>query len=135
MLDFPLESIHPLAFKASEATHCAREQGKFWEMHDRLFANQRQLAPWKAHAEVLGLDLGQFETCMTSDKYAKKVRQDIAVGRKIGVRGTPSFVLARTDPNDPSKVEGISFIRGAQPFKAFKAQIDQALDSANQEAN
>jgi hypothetical protein len=51
------------------------------------------------------------------------------------VRGTPSFVLARTDPNDPSKVEGISFIRGAQPFKAFKAQIDQALDSANQEAN
>ncbi len=56
-LDMPLEAIHKQAFKAAEATHCAKDQGKFWEMHDRLFANQRKLEPWSAHAEALGLDV------------------------------------------------------------------------------
>ena len=116
-----------MALKASEATHCARDQGKFWEMHDRLFANQRQLTPWKTHAEALGLDVNAFEACLSSDKYAKKVRRDMAAARKSGFSGTPSFILARTDPDDPSKVKGISSLRGAQPFRAFKAQIDKAL--------
>jgi hypothetical protein len=56
----------------------------------------------------------------------------MAEGQKGGTSGTPSFILARTDPNDPSKVKGISFIRGAQPFSAFKAQIDRALTAAAQ---
>ncbi len=98
-------------------------------MHDRLFAYQRKLTPWNGHAEALGLDVTQFESCLNSDKYAKNIRQDMAVGRKSGASGTPSFILARNDPNDPSKVKGISFIRGAQPFTAFKAQIDRALNA------
>ena len=53
----------------------------------------------------------------------------MAVGRKSGASGTPSFILARTDPNDPSKEKGISFIRGAQAFTAFKAQIDRVLNA------
>jgi len=53
-VDFPLESIHKFAFKASEAAHCAGEQNKFWEMHDRLFANQKTLEPWTPHAEAIG---------------------------------------------------------------------------------
>jgi predicted DsbA family dithiol-disulfide isomerase len=129
VFDFPLESSHPQAFKASEATHCAREQGKYWEMHDRLFANQRQLTPWSTHAEALGLDVAAFEACLDSDKYAKNIRQDMDEARKAGTTGTPSFILARTDPTDPTRVTGLSFIRGAQPFTAFKAQIDQALAS------
>ncbi len=96
-------------------------------MHDRLFANQRQLAPFNGHAEALGLDVAAFETCLKSGKYAKHIRRDMAQGQKAGTSGTPSFILGRTDPNDPTKVKGISFIRGAQPFSAFKAQIDQAL--------
>ena len=127
VLDMPLEAIHPSAFKASEATHCAQEQDKFWEMHDRLFAHQRNLEPWKAHAEALNLDVDKFETCLKSDQYAAAIRKDMAEGQKAGVRGTPSFVLARTDPDDVSKVKGLVFIRGAQGFDQFKAQIDKAL--------
>lgn len=127
MLDFPLESIHHSAFKAAEAAHCAGEQGKYWEMHERLFANQRQLEPWLPHAKAIDLDVSAFETCLNSGKYAENVRQDMNEGRKGGTTGTPSFILATTDLNDPSKVKGIAFIRGAQPFSQFKTAIDQAL--------
>jgi hypothetical protein len=51
----------------------------------------------------------------------------MAEAGRVGASGTPSFVIARTDPNDPTKVEGLSFIRGAQPFAVFKAQLDAAL--------
>ena len=125
-MDMPL-SIHKDAFRAAEATHCAEDQGKFWEMHDRLFANQRAIEPLKGHAEALGLDVVAFESCMGDGKHAEAVRKDMAQAEKAGATGTPSFVLGRTDPADPSKVKGISFIRGAQQFAAFKAEIDKAL--------
>lgn len=99
-------------------------------MHQRLFANQRQLEPWLSHGEALGLDVATFETCLNSGKYAENIRQDMNEGRKAGVTGTPSFILATTDPNDPSKVKGLTFIRGAQPFTRFKAAIDQALTTS-----
>ena len=54
-LDYPIDSLHPLAFKAAEAAFCAGEQGKYWEMHDRLFANQQALEPWEAHTSAVGL--------------------------------------------------------------------------------
>ena len=99
-------------------------------MHQQLFAHQRQLEPWPPHAEALGLDVATFEKCLNSGKYAEKVRQNMNEGRKAGTTGTPSFVLATTDPNDPSKVKGLTFIRGAQPFVRFKEAIDQALNAA-----
>jgi len=58
----PLESIHKLAFKAAEAANCAGEQGKYWEMHDRLYASQQNLEPWTAHAEAIGLDVAKSTT-------------------------------------------------------------------------
>lgn len=121
--------MHKSAFKAAEATHCAEAQGKYWEMHDRLFQNQRALEPWSGHAEALGLDVAAFDQCMSSDRYAEAVRQDQAEASKAGATGTPSFVLGFTDPDDPSKVKGLSFLRGAQPYAAFKTQIDSALAS------
>jgi protein-disulfide isomerase len=125
-MDMPLP-IHKDAFRAALATHCAEDQGKFWEMHDLLFANQRAIEPLKAHAETLGLDVVAFESCMASEKYAEAVRKDMAEAQKAGASGTPSFVLGRTDAADPTKVKGISFIRGAQQFPAFKAEIEKAL--------
>ena len=119
--------MHKLAFKAAEATHCAEAQGKYWEMHDRLFQNQRALEPWSGHAEALGLDVAAFDECMSSSTYADAVRKDMAEASKAGATGTPSFVLGLTDPEDPTKVKGLSFIRGARSYADFKAQIDSAL--------
>jgi len=124
--DFPLESIHKFAFKAAEATRCAGEQGKFWEMHDRLFANQTSLEPAKPHAEAIGLDVAKFEGCLSAGKYAEAIRKDVADGAKAGVSGTPLFFLAYTDPTS-TKVKTVARLSGAQPYAAFKAQIDQLL--------
>ncbi len=123
----PLESIHKAAFTAARGTHCAQEQGKFWEMHERLFAYQQELDQWSTHASALALDVGQFEACLRSDKYTQEVRADMAVAQQAGARGTPSFLLARTDPANPARVVGITLLRGAQPFTNFKAEIDKAL--------
>ena len=125
-MDFPLESIHKFAFKAAEAARCAGEQGKFWEMHDRLFANQKELEPAKPHAEAIGLDVPKFEGCLSSGKYAEAIRKDAAEGAKAGVTGTPQFFLAYTDPTS-SKVKTVVRLSGAQAFAAFKTQIDQLL--------
>src|SRR5688572_6298628 len=127
LLDMPLESIHKQAFKAAEATHCAEDQGKFWEMHDRLFSSQKALEPWSAHAEAIGIEVAKFDECMTSGKHGDAVRRDMAVAQQAGANGTPAFVLAHTDPKEPGKVKGITFLRGAQAFNAFKAAIDGAL--------
>ena len=127
LLDMPLESIHKLAFKAAEATHCAEEQKKFWEMHHRLFDQQTALEPWKAHAEALGLDVAKFEECMGSGRHAATIRKDMAEAQKAGITGTPAFLLAVTDPADKTKVKGLTTLRGAQPYDRFKAELDQAL--------
>ena len=125
-MDFPLESIHKFAFKAAEAARCAGEQGKFWEMHDRLFSNQTSLEPVKPHAEAVGLDVARFEGCLSAGKYAEAIRKDVAEGAKAGVTGTPLFFLAYTDPSS-SKVKTVVRLSGAQPLSAFKAQIDKLL--------
>ena len=126
-MDLPLESIHKQAFKAAEAARCAGDQGKYWEMHSRLFANQKALEPWSAHATAVGLDLPKFEACMADGAHAAAIRADMALAQKLGVAGTPGFLLALTDPKDPQKVTGLSVIRGARPFADFKAEIDREL--------
>ena len=129
ILDFPLESIHKQAFKAAEAASCAGEQGKYWEMSDRLFASQKALAPeqLKTYAEALGLDGSKFDDCLGSGKYADGIRRDMAAGAKAGVTGTPSFGIGFTDSKDPDKVKVVQTIRGAQPFDSFKNIIDDLL--------
>ncbi len=102
-------------------------------MHDRLFEQQRNLEPWSSHAQALGLDVAAFDECMESGRFADAVRRDMAEAGKAGATGTPSSVLAYTDPNDPTKVKGISFLRGAQPYATFKAQIEAALAGVDDE--
>jgi protein-disulfide isomerase len=126
VLDKPLE-VHRLAFTAAEAGRCAGEQGKYWEMHDRLFANQRELDRWSMHAEVLGMDAAKLEECMKSGRHGDAIRLDMAEGKKVGAHGNPIFVLGSTDPENPKKVKGIAYLHGAQPYSAFEAAIDGAL--------
>ena len=130
--EFPLESIHPLAFKASEAAQCAGEQGKYWEMHDRLFANQNALAAAQlpGHAEAVGLDAGKFKSCLDAGKYAAKVRKDLGDAQKAGATGTPTFFVGRTDPNG-TEVRSVRKLVGAQPYAAFKDALDTLLAAQN----
>jgi len=129
--DLPLEALHPQAFKAAEATHCAGEQGKYWEMHDRLFANQRALGrkDLSGYAQALGLDVAAFDQCVDSGKGAARIRKDMADSDKAGARGTPTFFLGLTEPNS-AQVKAVRVIRGAQPFAAFKEAIDSLLAAA-----
>lgn len=128
--DFPLEAIHKDAFKAAEAAHCAGEQGKFWEMHTRLFENQKALGPGNLadYAKALGLDRPKFQRCLESGKHAARVRKDLADGQQAGVTGTPAFFLGLTEPNDP-KVKVIRALKGAQPYASFKDAIESLLSS------
>jgi len=132
--DFPLESIHPLALKAAEGAHCAGEQGKYWEMHNRFLSNQMAIEGkvLPLHAQVLGLDVPKFQQCLDSGKYSARVRESVADGKKAGVQGTPAFFLGLTNPTEP-KLQAVTFIDGSQPYTVFKEAIDKLLSVAKEE--
>jgi protein-disulfide isomerase len=113
---YPLD-FHPLAEKAGEAAACAGEQGKFWEMHDRLWENndKLQVPDLKAHAQALGLDSTRFASCLDSGRHQGLVESDLEAGQGYGVSGTPAFF-----------VNGRPLV-GAQPFEAFAQVIDDEL--------
>ena len=127
--DLPLESIHPHAFKAAEATHCAAEQGKYWELHSRLFAHQQNLdrPDLSAHARTLGLDGPAFDRCVDSGKYAERVRKDVNEAQRLGIGGTPTFLVGVMEGG---QLKGARIIRGAQPYASIKATIDELLSAA-----
>lgn len=114
--DFPLPN-HAQALKAAEAAHCAGEQNKYWEMHDRMFANQQALMvpQLKEHALALGLDGTTFTQCLDSNKYADAVNADLQYGTKLGVSSTPTMYI-----------NGRPVI-GAQPYEYFQSVIDEEL--------
>jgi protein-disulfide isomerase len=115
--DFPLTQIHPQAFVAAQAGNCAREQGKFWEYHDKLFGNQQALQPanLKQYAADVGLDAMKFNQCLDSAKYEARVQDALGVGGRLGISSTPTvFVNGR-------------MINGAQPMEVFQGVIDEEL--------
>ncbi len=93
--DLPVRDIHPQAQLAAEAARCAGEQGKFWEYHDLLFANQNKLdRPGLVDlAHGLKLEEKQFDSCLTSGKYQAQIEQDRQLGLRAGVAGTPGFFV------------------------------------------
>ena len=125
--DFPL-SMHRYAFKAAEAANCAGEQGKYWEMHDRLFENVSALEPEKlpGYAQAVGLDPGRFEECLGSGRHAEEIRADMEDGRKAGVRGTPTLMIGTTEPGS-TKLAVVEILRGAQSPEALQAALDRLL--------
>lgn len=127
-VNYPIESLHPLAFKAHEAANCAGEQGKYWEMHDRLFANQGLLAPPELvkHAAAVGLDMATFQPCFDTERHADGIRQELAKAQQLGVNGTPGFLVGTIEPNGKI-VKGVKLVSGAQPFATFKQVIDGVL--------
>ena len=115
---FPLP-IHPQAEKAAEASLCAADQNKFWELHDLLFKNQKKLEPadLKTYAASAGLDGAKFAQCLDSGEKKKQVDSDLEAGQAAGVSGTPAFFI-----------NGV-FLNGALPIEDFKKVIDPELAS------
>ena len=126
--NFPLDSIHPQAFKAHEAAACAGDQGKYWDMHTQLFNNQRSLSvpQLESYASKLGMDMSAYKSCMEGAKYAAKVRADFAAAASLGIEGTPTFIIGRAGAGD-AKMVAAKVLVGAQSFEAFKEAIDSLL--------
>jgi protein-disulfide isomerase len=103
--NFPLTRIHPHAQAAAEAAEAAAAQGRYWEMHDLLFDNQRHLedGDLRRYAEQLGLGLKRFDRELAEHAHARRVNEDVRSGLKSGVKGTPTFFvngLRHDGPND-----------------------------------
>lgn len=97
--DFPLD-MHPHSRLAAHAAACANDQGKYWPMHEALYQHQAEWSPLKNaagafsdYAKAAGLDVSQYDACMTSAKYAGRIQASYDEGIKVGVTGTPSFII------------------------------------------
>ncbi len=125
--DFPIQALHPGARKSHEAAHCAGEQGKYWQMHDRLFGNIRgqQTQDLTAHAKALRLDGREFEQCLASERHTARVHQALEEGQRAGVRGTPTFFVGIDE--EGRIVKATRMLRGAQSYEQFKTAIDAVL--------
>jgi len=117
---YPITNLHPFAFKAAEASLCANEQGKFWELHDTMFSDQTKLSvsELKADARRLGIDEKKFNACLDSGRYVEQVQNDSKEAQRSGVIGTPAVFL-----------NGIMVDGGAVSFSALEAAIHKELAS------
>lgn len=119
-MDFPLP-MHQFALRAAQAARCAGDQGKYWQYHDALFADQSKLdaAGLKATAAKLGLDTKKFDECTAHDLHMDQVRKSQQEGTDVGVDGTPTFIINGR------------MLSGAQPPTEFEAVIDEELSKEN----
>lgn len=136
---FPLTAIHQHAMAGHRAAEAAARQGKFWEMHDILFQNAHQVGQdgklidieWTAttnpqpffdkYAKTIGLDLEKFKTDMKSDEVNAAINADLAEGKRLGLSGTPSFILDGKKIDTPNNLEG------------FSKLIDEAIKAKSQQ--
>jgi protein-disulfide isomerase len=118
--DFPLDKLHPQARRAAEAAQCAHDQGKFWAYHDVLFtqAPQGSSADLERYAGQIGLDMSQFQTCLSEGVHQAAVQKDFVAGTKLGITGTPMFFINGRP------------LSGALPFERFVQVIEEELAKA-----
>ena len=114
-------SIHSQAPAAHAAAEAAHRQGKFWEMHDKIFANQRDMgeATLERYAREIGLDLARYAKDIDSEDVKNKISKDLEQAQELSVTGTPSFFING------------KFLSGAQPFANFKRMIDEAIEKSS----
>ena len=127
--NMPLENLHPNAKQAALAAECANEQNKFWDYHNKLFANQDGWANlssvnatniFKQYAAQIGLDTNSFNSCVDSSKYDTSVNKDAQDGKTYGATGTPTFFIG-------SDSKGYTKLVGAQPYAVFQQALDSEL--------
>jgi protein-disulfide isomerase len=119
-LSFPPQRLAPAAI----AAEAAKDQGKFWEMHDKLFANQANLdrATFEKHAQELGLDMAKFKAALDGNKGKDQIEANMKEGAQFGVRGTPGFFINGR------------FFRGAQPVRQLQGGHRRGAEEGRREA-
>ncbi len=127
--DLPL-AMHQLAMSAARAARCGGDQGRFWEMRAALFSKKTDLSRdsiMKASADI-GLDQPQFSQCYANGIHEAEIRADLAEAGRLGLRGTPTFVLGRQGKDDT--LEGLVII-GAQPYAVFEGHLRRLLGDSD----
>lgn len=129
--DFPIQNIHQNAIATSLAGECADDQGVFWELHDKFFAEQGiwqslptdiAIIDFKRYADELGMDVNSFNDCLDSEKYLQEVANDYDEGLNYGVSGTPAFFIGNENT-------GFILISGAQPYSVFESVIESLIEN------
>ncbi len=125
--DYPRAPSGP-GVDTARAARCAGEQGRYWAMHDRLFASRDKFSPvqLRQQAETLQLDVQHFTTCFEAARHAEDIFADRDEANDLGFRGTPGFVLYVTE--NPEEAVAIP---GAFPYETFKEEIDKLLGTAS----
>jgi protein-disulfide isomerase len=123
---------HTNSFYKARAARCAGEQGLFWEMHDYLFARSPQAtaAEIEDQAKALGLDVAQYQGCVESDRFTSNIQRSIAGARRMGLQGTPAFLIGRLDP-EGTTVHVADVILGAESYELFRNALDKLLKATN----
>ncbi len=126
--DFPVDQLHPEAIRAHEAAQCAAEQGKFWDLHARLFSKPGSHTTQAIEDRALeaGLDVAAFRSCVASGRTTAAVRASVGQAVELGATGTPAFFLGVRDPAT-NQVKVSQAITGAQPYAAFEKALEAAL--------
>jgi protein-disulfide isomerase len=125
--DFPIDQLHPGAIKGHEAARCAGEQGRFWEMHTRMFspAGSHGPAQLEAEAAAAGVGMDPFRECMGSGRTTGEIRKSVQLAVELGANGTPAFFVGVRDPATED-VRIVTAVHGAQPFAAFEKAFAEA---------
>ena len=123
--DFPVDQLHPAAIRAHEAAQCGAEQGRFWEMHNRLFSAPGTHTPeaLTQRAAEAGLDLNAWRDCVQSGRTTERIRASAAFAAELGATGTPAFFIGLIDLAT-NQVRILQAVTGAQSFEVFARAID-----------
>jgi len=120
--DYPLIELHPKAYEAALAAQCANEQGKFWEMHDRIFMDQQSWVglddpreKFISYARVFEIDEDKFRACLGEERYKNLIQEDITEGISLNINATPTYFINRTR------------IVGVKPINELEEIIQDAL--------
>lgn len=123
--DLPLD-FHPFALKAAQSVRCAGDQGRYWEMKQLVFKNQKRIDAdaLAGYAKALSLDRDSFKKCMADGRHLKEIRDEAKYAQSLGITGTPTFVLGKAAHGS---VYG-QVIVGAQPLATFETAINAMLE-------
>lgn len=123
---YPIEQIHPQAWSASRVAECAGRQGKFWQVHAAIFANQKQMSDTdlQNHARNAGVNIAALQSCVADPAVTAKITSDLEEGSRAGVSGTPMFFIGTVEGG---KLRTLKRVNGADPFSSFQAAIDPLL--------